>query len=124
MAPRRFHYSIPKTSAIDQALVAKDLPKFKHLIAQFHHRVQRGEPKLSLLQEFAAVVVYREQSYMQMRPMSVGMRKGVGPCFVCQEPGYARHHIIAVKNGGLNRGSNLVRLCPRCHRDVHPWLKA
>lgn len=34
------------------------------------------------------------------------------------------HHVILVKNGGSSTPRNLVPLCHRCHRAVHPWLPA
>lgn len=46
-------------------------------------------------------------------------------CFSCRTE--ARkvywHHILQVQNGGSNTPRNLVLLCARCHRDIHPWLK-
>ena len=44
------------------------------------------------------------------------------PCFVCEQPGYNRHHIIQLQNGGLNSRRNLVILCDDCHELVHPWM--
>ena len=46
-------------------------------------------------------------------------------CFVCRQitntPG--RHHIIWIKNGGINSKRNLITLCFDCHANVHPWLR-
>jgi hypothetical protein len=46
-------------------------------------------------------------------------------CFVCkriaQNP--ARHHIIWIKNGGINSKRNMITLCFECHAEIHPWLK-
>lgn len=44
-------------------------------------------------------------------------------CFVCDYPGDVRHHIISLKNGGINSKRNLVTLCSKCHAEVHPWLR-
>lgn len=44
-------------------------------------------------------------------------------CFACGGKPHVRHHIILVKNGGLNSRRNLIPLCHRCHAEIHPWLK-
>ena len=46
------------------------------------------------------------------------------PCFVClnADRWLYWHHVIQVQNGGSNDTRNLVRLCHRCHKTVHPWL--
>jgi 5-methylcytosine-specific restriction endonuclease McrA len=47
-------------------------------------------------------------------------------CFACRQitntP--ARHHLIWLRNGGINSKRNMVTLCFECHADVHPWLRA
>ena len=43
-------------------------------------------------------------------------------CFICHLKAEIRHHIIPLKNGGLNSRRNLISLCNRCHRLIHPWL--
>lgn len=47
-------------------------------------------------------------------------------CFACRRitntP--ARHHIIWLRNGGINSKRNMVTLCFECHAEVHPWLRA
>jgi 5-methylcytosine-specific restriction endonuclease McrA len=44
-------------------------------------------------------------------------------CFACGELAEVRHHIIWIKNGGLNSKKNLVSLCKPCHAFIHPWLQ-
>ena len=44
------------------------------------------------------------------------------PCFACGKPGFARHHIIQIKHGGINSRRNLVILCDPCHAEIHPCL--
>jgi len=44
-----------------------------------------------------------------------------GPCVLC---GWRLgrcdiHHIILRSKGGSNESSNLIRICPNCHRLVH-----
>ena len=43
-------------------------------------------------------------------------------CFVCFNPATVRHHIILLKNGGINNKRNLVSLCNNCHAKIHLWL--
>jgi hypothetical protein len=45
------------------------------------------------------------------------------PCFVCGIGATARHHIVQLKNGGINSKKNIVSLCHQCHSTIHPWLK-
>lgn len=116
-------YAIPKVGKIDDELSSASLPKHAEVMREFHERVQRGEPRLSLLVEFAKRKAWRLTSYRQMRPLSLGMRRGVSPCFVCSRPGHIRHHVIQVQHGGRNKGSNLVRLCKECHDQIHPWMQ-
>lgn len=44
-------------------------------------------------------------------------------CFACGAKAEVRHHIIWIKNGGLDSKKNLISLCRPCHAEVHPWLK-
>ena len=43
------------------------------------------------------------------------------PCEICQWNKTTRdlHHIIEVSNGGTNELSNLLCVCPNCHRMIH-----
>lgn len=43
-------------------------------------------------------------------------------CFVCQQKGQHRHHIILLKNGGRNNKRNIVTLCRLHHSAIHPWM--
>lgn len=44
------------------------------------------------------------------------------PCFVCYGNSEHRHHIIPLKNGGLNAHKNRITLCKSCHEKIHPWM--
>lgn len=44
-------------------------------------------------------------------------------CFACLGKASVRHHIISLKNGGINCKRNVVSLCMGCHAEIHPWLK-
>lgn len=42
------------------------------------------------------------------------------PCYCCDELARIRHHVIPIKNGGMNKRTNIVPLCDRCHLELHP----
>lgn len=77
---------------------------------------------------YQADVVLSKPSRRQQAAMHAAM-KGLHlhlfslPCFVCLGVTQCRHHVIQVQHGGDNRKSNVVGLCHRCHKKVHPWLK-
>jgi len=43
-------------------------------------------------------------------------------CSVCGATATERHHIIPLKNGGINTEKNIIPICKSCHSLVHPWL--
>lgn len=45
-------------------------------------------------------------------------------CFVCNQLGEIRHHIIMLLYGGDNRNRNLLTLCGTCHAKIHVWLSS
>lgn len=93
------------------------------------------EAKLELLIKVANIKIrYKDQQSLQKRR---GMflkntrrfkrknpdKKFNSPCFVCSEKAQCRHHMIQLQYGGINCGRNIIRLCNRCHAEIHPWLK-
>lgn len=41
-------------------------------------------------------------------------------CEACGEPDHLhRHHVLPRSRGGTDRASNIVELCPGCHREAH-----
>lgn len=94
--------------------------------------------RLELLGQIAAVRLARpsewDEKAIRIAMGGVTRRKFRGSvvtlagerCFACRTE--ARrvywHHVIQVQHGGSNTPRNLVSLCHRCHRDVHPWLPA
>lgn len=90
---------------------------------EFRARIRAGESRLALLCEFAERKVWREQSYRATRGGRMALHRASGRCFACQRLNAThRHHVIQVQHGGRNTRSNLVRLCVRCHAEVHPWM--
>ena len=48
------------------------------------------------------------------------LKDTIKKCEKCKRKGGLDvHHIKAISKGGSNVGSNLVVLCPNCHRDAH-----
>jgi hypothetical protein len=45
------------------------------------------------------------------------------PCWCCGKPGVDRHHLIQLKNGGLNVPENVLNLCRYHHACIHPWMR-
>ncbi len=88
------------------------------------------EHKIEALQKMAALVLeYRRQQPIEKRrevfdsvKKNLCRQKIGAPCFGCSHPGFNRHHIIQLQNGGINSRRNLVILCDDCHAEIHPWL--
>lgn len=87
--------------------------------------------KLQALKVLAATVIpFNKQQALEVRREIFNASKGklhsfkrYGNCFVCLNEAHARHHIIQLKNGGINSKKNLVSLCDPCHELIHPWMK-
>ena len=91
-----------------------------------------GDPevdRVALLQQLSDVALQRPPTwdYAKVRAINPWDIDGLDPphaCFCCRT-GDRRlywHHVIAVQHGGSVSPSNLVGLCYRCHRTIHPWL--
>jgi len=90
-----------------------------------------NQEKISALVAMADLVIpYHKQKALTQRRVEFNETKRTlhpwkrfGFCFVCGEQGTARHHIVQLKNGGINSRKNIVSLCDSCHAEIHPWLK-
>lgn len=91
---------------------------------------------LTLLKEYNAIKIRaRRKPYAKARKtqsiFKVRRRKKVDQCFVCfgeygpTERGLKTfiHHVIAIKNGGIDLKDNRVLVCKDCHKKVHPWME-
>jgi len=86
---------------------------------------------MEALKEMSLVVIpYQNQQSLNKRrdvfnevKRKLCRQKIGSACFVCSQPGFNRHHIIQLQNGGINSRRNLVILCDSCHAEIHPWLK-
>ena len=82
-----------------------------------------------LLRMSRVIIQYDHQSHITKRRFTFNKvkaklcrQKTGSPCFVCSQPGFARHHLIQLQNGGINSRRNLVIVCDSCHSKIHPWL--
>lgn len=49
---------------------------------------------------------------------------GVVLCEVCgKEKAYCMHHILPLCKGGRNKSNNLIAVCEKCHKKIHPFMK-
>jgi 5-methylcytosine-specific restriction endonuclease McrA len=97
-----------------------------------HYPKKSQSFRLRILQEYAEIKIpfKNQMSIAERRERfnavkrerhSLGTHKN---CWICNGKADVRHHIIQLKNGGINSSRNLVSLCNPCHADVHPHLKA
>lgn len=60
--------------------------------------------------------------FNQIKEQKFPFKRGL-KCWCCKKnKATLRHHIIQLKNGGKNRGNNIVFLCEPCHVKIHPHL--
>lgn len=86
--------------------------------------------KLEKLIRMSEVVIqYKEQSSLGYRREKFNKvkffrhsLKSHHKCFICTNLADVRHHIVLLKNGGINSKRNLVSLCNNCHGKIHNWL--
>lgn len=90
-----------------QSLKLKHVKRLAQVEVEFKNQRQRVERR----KEFDKVKKYRHSL------------KTHEPCFVCLGEANVRHHLIQLKNGGINCKKNIVSLCNDCHEEIHPWLK-
>ena len=99
------------------------------LLDEFWTRHAAGEDRLALLVEYAAIRVGNQTAETRGKRrerFSRSHRRGnePGPCWCCetQVEFRERHHIIQIQHGGTSRPDNIVSVCKRCHKAIHPWL--
>jgi hypothetical protein len=83
---------------------------------------------LAALKECAGIFLFKppewaKSQYSRQKHYYCPLRKH-HKCFVCGEQAEIRHHIIQLHHGGFNERRNLVRLCRKCHKEIHPWMKS
>lgn len=93
---------------------------------------------LAVLKEFSNRTIppycFKRRPYEKARKtkgiIRLRARKKYSACFCCFKVLHHEdlgcnsviHHILAIKNGGLDLKSNRTVLCNLCHSKIHPWL--
>jgi hypothetical protein len=100
--------------------------------------VRNGSDRLAMLQKLSNVKLMRPRewdrsairysfadSFSRLFLRGLSLHTHADQCFGClnRDRWLYWHHVIQVQHGGSNSPRNLVRLCHRCHRTVHPWLE-
>lgn len=44
------------------------------------------------------------------------------PCVICGDKSECMHHIIPLSCGGDNKKGNLIPVCSKCHKQIHPFM--
>lgn len=95
----------------------------------FYLAVRNDSDRIESLRKLAGVKLLqpRSDSYDAIRASIWGVTFNLRAeqCFACFTGSRHLywHHVIQVQHGGSNNARNIVRLCHRCHTDVHPWLE-
>lgn len=94
----------------------------KHYLANFWNKFYtlNSQQRIDLLKEASYQKYHYRFNYYKNRKPSHRMTNI--PCRVCGKKPTLTHHIVLVKNGGINKKYNLIRLCELCHALIHEWL--
>ena len=86
--------------------------------------------RIALLKQIADVAIERPSNWdggvIREHARKAQRRLYGWRCFCCRTEARSVywHHVVQVQNGGSNTPRNMLTLCARCHRDIHPWLPA
>ncbi len=87
----------------------------------------KKEFRILVLKWFYDNVFYNSKEPYNLRRATIRFSKKVkhGKCYCCKKQGYATqyHHIIPIRNGGIDSKFNKVKICKNCHSEIHIWLK-
>ena len=92
---------------------------------RFWGTVWQRQNRIGILREYAAIEVESYHRYLDVRRGHGSPAAHLaGRCFACgsQPKRLHIHHIIQVQHGGRNTEKNLVPICGKCHRAIHPWM--
>ena len=78
-----------------------------------------AKPEPSILRKAA---IQREQEKARRACYARVTRRDGKRCRVCGKPGAEHHHVLPRSLGGRDTDTNLVLLCPLCHRYRHDGL--
>jgi hypothetical protein len=99
----------------------RDLAIVRHL-ETFYAKVKQGRNRAILLKEYSFIIVPNYISYNDRREQFKLMAYPKASCYVCRLRANHKHHIILLKHGGSNHPHNIIRLCIKCHENIHPYL--
>jgi len=101
---------------------SKNKPKGKYLNSFWEkfNPLTSEEEKIGLLRWMSYKKFHHRFNYPNMRKRTYKMTSI--PCKVCGKSPTITHHIVLLKNGGLNKKKNLIRLCELCHAQIHDWM--
>jgi 5-methylcytosine-specific restriction endonuclease McrA len=86
--------------------------------AKFNRLDKQG--KIDLLKEASYQKYKYNNRYHKNRRKTFGIKNI--PCQVCGKKPTCTHHIILLKNGGINKRVNYIHLCELCHAQIHEWM--
>lgn len=88
-----------------------------------------GVDRMALLKQLSDVALERPREWdrtaVRLAMAGVKLQLTADGCFCCysREWQLVWHHIIQVQHGGSSAPRNVVAICVRCHRTLHPWLE-
>jgi len=118
-------YSKASKLQVFLAKQTKPIIKSDQELEYFRARINTCD-RMRLLEELAQVKIFNKKPYYdRLEEFNQITYKRSKKCFIikCKNKTKARHHVILLINGGKNIARNLVTLCDKCHKKVHPWLK-
>lgn len=115
----------------DSSISGGNKMKREALKGNINGGVRTSNERLKILTDYSQIVInYSSETYKkrvdfnQVKETLHKSSKSINrKCFVCLGQAHCRHHIIQLKNGGMNDKKNLVSLCNSCHANIHPWLQ-
>jgi len=95
-----------------------------YLISYIFKKCYKDKTKQEILErliELSKVKIdINEKKYKKRRARKHRVK---GKCFVCKlKNAISPHHIILLKNGGMDNIHNRISICEECHKIIHPWI--
>lgn len=94
-------------------------------LKHFHSQCSKANyrKRLELLKEMSILNFDNKIPYQIRRELKHPI-KFDKPCFCCKyNQMEVKHHIVQIKNGGMDIGLNRIGICNVCHSRIHHWLR-